>query len=346
MTKLPLGGVFVLGGSIQWGQSWSLDSGGSGGLSEQCVFVTTEGEVAAYTGLSPDADQGWEKVGVYRVGRPMGKRAFVRAGGDLLIASTVGLVSLAAAAQADIAALGRGAVSYPIEDEWSQAVRQRGEAGWQCETWPDDQMIAIVPPYNVNHDPVVFAINSNTGAWADFTGWVATSIDAFGGRLYLGKPGGVVSQAWVGGTDDGMPFIGEMMPLFSDMGAPASRKVPKLARAVIRTAHNLAELISARFDFDTRMPTPPNPPPATQAGVWGSGIWCDAIWSETVDKKTVSKWRGIGGTGNMVSLALQITSANAIPLDAEVIRLDLMFETGDIRTFFWYALARRFGWRT
>lgn len=66
LTKWPMGGVFPRGGVLLWGQAWSLDSGGAGGLSEQCVFTTTEGEVAAYQGLSPDPDQGWTKVGTYR----------------------------------------------------------------------------------------------------------------------------------------------------------------------------------------------------------------------------------------------------------------------------------------
>ncbi|MFZ1470082.1 MAG: hypothetical protein WAT09_14060, partial [Paracoccaceae bacterium] len=124
LTLLPLGGVFVRGGTLTWGQSWSLDSGGSGGLSEQCVFVTTEGEVAAYQGLFP-GDASWAKVSSYRIGRPMGDKAFMRAGGDIVIATTVGFVSLAAASRLDYAALGQNAVSYPIEDDWADAVQTR-----------------------------------------------------------------------------------------------------------------------------------------------------------------------------------------------------------------------------
>ena len=127
---LPLGGVFNLGGSLQWGHVWSLNSGGDGGLSEQNVFVTTEGEVAAYQGLSPDDAASWSKVGVYRIGKPMGKKAFIRAGGDLVIATTVGFVSLSSAVERDVAALGAAAVSYPIEDLWGQAVQERGASGW------------------------------------------------------------------------------------------------------------------------------------------------------------------------------------------------------------------------
>ncbi len=52
-----------------------LDSGASGGLSEQNVFVTTRGgEVAVYQGDNPDSIESWAKVGVYRIGNPLGSK--------------------------------------------------------------------------------------------------------------------------------------------------------------------------------------------------------------------------------------------------------------------------------
>ena len=156
LTLWPMGGIFVRGGNLIWGQSWSLDAGGSGGLSEQCVFVTTEGEVAAYQGLSTDVDQGWQKVGTYRIGKPLGKKAIIRAGGDIVIATSVGFVSLAAASQKDYAALGQGAVSYPIEDDWALAVQERGQEDWRCQVWADGQMALISTPTPASKSPVVF----------------------------------------------------------------------------------------------------------------------------------------------------------------------------------------------
>jgi hypothetical protein len=102
----------------------------------------TEGEVAAYQGLFP-GDSSWAKVSSYRIGRPMGDKAFMRAGGDIVIATTVGFVSLAAASRLDYAALGQNAVSYPIEDDWADAVQTRGQDDWRVEVWPDQQMAMI-----------------------------------------------------------------------------------------------------------------------------------------------------------------------------------------------------------
>src|SRR3546814_3930081 len=49
----PLGGVFGLGGSLLFGSAWSIDSSSDSGLSEQNIFVSTEGEVAVYQGSDP-----------------------------------------------------------------------------------------------------------------------------------------------------------------------------------------------------------------------------------------------------------------------------------------------------
>lgn len=49
-SVFPLAGVFGQGGALLFGQTWSLDAGQDGGLSEQNIFVSTRGEVAVYQG--------------------------------------------------------------------------------------------------------------------------------------------------------------------------------------------------------------------------------------------------------------------------------------------------------
>lgn len=159
---LPLGGVFRLGGALLFGGSWSLDSGS--GLSEQCFFVTTEGEAAIYQGSNPgDADQ-WQLVGVYKLGRPLGKRAWMRAGGDVLVCTDIGMVPLSQAIARDLAALAPAAVSYPIETAWNDAVAARSFGPWSCTIWPTRQMVLISMPSNSDQPPQMFVANARTGA--------------------------------------------------------------------------------------------------------------------------------------------------------------------------------------
>ena len=331
MTKLPLGGVFAQGGTLAWGQTWSGDSSGDGGLSEQNVFVTSEGEVAAFQGLSPDDAVTWGKVGIYRIGRPLGKRAFIRAGGDLLIATSVGFVSLAEAARRDLAALGAAAVSYPIEDAWREAVRTYGTDGWSCETWAEGTMILVSPPPGIK-TPIIYAVNSNTGAWCDFTGWTATSCRAWQGRIFFGTRAGVVKEAWVGGSDDGAAYVGQFMPLFDDFGAVAARKIAQLARVMWRAALTARPSVAARFDYDMTFPPPPSGAQAIGDSRWGVGLWGVAKWTGGGAKTTESQWFSVGGSGDKASVAVQFVSGVADPADIEIVQVDLSYAAGDIVT--------------
>ena len=332
LVKLPLGGVFVRGGVLTWGQSWSLDSGGSGGLSEQCVFTTTEGEVAAYQGLSPDVDQGWTKVGVYRIGRPMGKKAFIRAGGDIVIATTVGFISLASASRQDYAALGQNAVSYPIEDDWARAVQTRGQDDWRCQVWADGQMVLVSPPTPESRSPVVFVSNANTGRWCTFTGWDATAFEVFNGGLFFGGTDGAVRQGGVGGSDEGAPYVGRVLPLFDDMGAAPNLKVMKMAQAVVRSAYDVKVQLSGHVNYKVNFPAPPSQGSIPIGNEWDNGVWGTSTWDAERGDIIAGDWVSVGGSGHDVSVGVQITSGAVVPIDAELVRINVTYTLGEVGT--------------
>lgn len=327
----PLGGEYALGGALLFGQSWSLDSGAQGGLSEQNIFVSTEGEVAVYQGIDPDQASSWGKVGLYRVGTPLGDRAWFRAGSDIGIATTIGLVPLSQAIQRAIAALAPAAVSYPIEEAWNRATQERGRDNWVCEVWPEQQMVLTAPPDAVGvNQPVALIANARTGAWCRYTNWHMLCMTVFDGRLYFGSPGGLVYLANVSGADDGQPYTGVYLPLFEDFGASMQRKIPKLGRAVLRAAVPITERLSFHADYNTALPAPPNATPSPGANVWGTAEWGDAVWGGDDAGVVTQTLRSLGGAGYACSVAVQFTSGAVAPLDAEIIRLEVTYTTGEI----------------
>src|SRR5690606_19735013 len=85
----PMGGILTVGGGVLWGDSWSMGTGAAGGLSDQMVVTSTEGEVAVFQGSYPGAGlSDWQHVGTYRIGRPLGNRAHFRGGGDIAVATS------------------------------------------------------------------------------------------------------------------------------------------------------------------------------------------------------------------------------------------------------------------
>jgi hypothetical protein len=240
--------VFTRGGALLFGASWSLDSGG--GLSEQCVFVSTEGEVAVYQGANPGDAANWSKVGVYRIGKPRGPKAFIRAGGDLVIATDIGFVPLSVAVQRDIAALSPSAISYSIEEAWNDAVRDRSSSSWHCEVWPTKQMVLVVLPTPASTQARMFVANARTGAWALFTGWNGSCVALFGDRMFFGSTGGRIIECEVTGTDQGSPYTATVVPLFDPLKSPASLKMGLLAQSVLRAPIDINVSLSLQADYE------------------------------------------------------------------------------------------------
>lgn len=331
-TEFPLGGVFTLGGRLLFGASWSLGDGASGGLSAQCVFVSTEGEVAVYQGTDPSSATDWSLVGVYRIGKPLGKQAFIRAGGDIVIATDIGFVPLSQAIQRDYAALSPSAVSFPIEDAWREAVELRSGTEWRCEVWPSKQMVVVALPTVNEQRKEWFVANTRTGAWGDFTGWDATCLETFRGRLFFGSSAGRVVEANVTGSDEGDTFAGAYVPLFDDFRMPGSMKVAELARAIVRAGVEINALVSMQADFEVKLPAAPDATLISSSSTWGDAIWGQSVWGQAASTSTFQDWHSVGEYGYALAPSLQITSGENVPLDAEIIRMDITYTAGDIVT--------------
>jgi hypothetical protein len=329
----PLAGIFGKGGSLLFGQTWSLEAGANGGLSEQCIFVSSEGEVAIYQGINPDEAETWSKVGLYRIGTPLGRRAFFRGGGDLAISTSVGLVPLSKAIGLDVTSLSVATVSYRIADAWHDAVTQRGLNDWQAQLWPEERMAVISPPNLIGADqPVLFISNSETGAWARYTNWHALCMAVFRGQLYFGSPNGQVFIANVSGLDGTEAYSGTILPLFEDLDSAMSAKVGKMARAVVRANVTINDRVDMRTDYSVSAFPPPDASVQTQDNTWGTAVWGQATWGAVTPTVMSQEWRSVSGIGYSVAVSFQVTSGALTPIDAELIRLDLAYTPAEIIT--------------
>lgn len=331
LKKLPLGGVFTRGGSLMFGETWSLESG-AGGLSEQCIFATTEGEVSVYQGIDPDDADTWSKVGVYRIGKPLGPQAHIRAGGDLVISTDVGFVPLSTAVQRDFAALSPAAVSYNIEVAWNDAVANRSLANWHCEVWPTKQMVIIALPTPVGAQAQMLVANARTGAWGLYTGWDGLCVQQFGDRLFFGSTDGRVIEAEVTGLDEGAAYTSVCVPLFDPLKSPASMKTGMLARATVLSSQRVTPQVSLQNDFMVSLPASPDSIAVVGSNIWGVGVWGQAVWSAQAQKTTFQEWQSVSGSGYALAPAMQITSGSLSPPDVELVGIDMTFELADIVT--------------
>ena len=327
-TEFPMGGIFTLGGSLLFGAAWSIESGD--GLSEQCAFFTTEGEVAVFSGNDPASASTWSKVGVYRIGKPMGPKAYMRAGGDLVTATDIGFIPLSVAVQRDIAALSPSAISYLIETAWNEAVAARASADWNCAVWPTKQMVIVALPTVSGEKPEMFVANARTGAWCMFSGLDVSCLALFDDRMFFGTAGGAIVEMEVTGADRSSPYTATVAALFDPFKAPSSLKTGLLARSSVRSPSEVQVKLSLQSDFDIDLPSPPDDISVVTGSVWGDAVWDQSTWNSARTKQTFREWQSVAGSGYALTVAAQITSGSSVPPDVEYIETELTYDMGDI----------------
>lgn len=327
-VKFPLGGVVKRGGSLIMGASWSLDTGL--GLAEKCVFVTTEGEVAIYEGTDPSSLATWALQGVYRIGRPLGQRAKLQAGGDLAIATDIGIVPLSQAINTDLGALGNRAITHQIEDDWAAEVLQRvGTYPWHVEMWPTKQLMIVAMPSYSSLPKRCYVANIRTGAWCRYTGWDTHCLGLYQDRLFFGTGTGTIVEAETGGTDQGAPYTAAYVGLYEACGAQGLPKVVSLIRPVYLASQPIGDKASVCFDYVSTLPSAPNAAAIIPgANTWDSGLWGTAVWSDAATPAVQKNWGAATGEGDAIAPAIQVTIGQAGVPDIVLVQTDIQFQIG------------------
>lgn len=328
-TEFPLGGVLAQGGTLLFGGTWSQDSGA--GRDDLMIFISTTGEVAVYEGTDPSSN--FSLVGVYRIGRPLGKNAHFRAGGDLAILTDDGIVPLAGAVQADRAALSGKAVTYPIEEEWRQIVKSRVNAtdSYSATLWHRETMLVVGVPSLLGVPGYVLIANARTGGWTKYTGWDVRASAVFDDKLYFGDGDGAIWRGETTGADDGDAYAPLWVPRFDMLGDPG-HKVAMHCRLLARTNKSWRVQLFACGDYFVRPPTPLEAPDNDGVSLWDTGTWDSAVWDEgaTPYKNTLTEWQSVAAHGAALAPGVMIPSGRSQEPDLEFISLTLAYQRASL----------------
>lgn len=344
-TEIPLGSVFSLGGSILFGATWSLDSGS--GLDDVCIFVTSEGEIAVYEGTDPGSSSTWGLVGVYRVGKPLNKHSWFKAGGDLAILTKDGIIPVSEALKKDRAALQTVAITYPIEDAWSRVVANATRDFPITPTlWHSQTMLMMGVPDPSGTEDIAFVANSRTGAWCRYVGWDVRCSAVSGDELYFGGSNGLVYKAESGGRDNVDRFTGAAcddafeegdfaegytgiwVPKFSSGGNNALKQANHVG--ITYLAKNRQSYTAKGFK-DYLVPDVAPPPPTSSVAngaLWGSGVWGTFIWGQDIPAYAINDWKTIGAGGYTLSAGIYITSNQETKVIFEPVSMRVRYEAG------------------
>lgn len=196
-TNYDTAAIFKRGGYLVAMGTWTIDGGT--GPDDHLVLVTSQGELAVFAGNDPAS---WTYKGTYYIAPPMGKRPFIKYGGDLLFLSTQGLYPLSKALL--VATLDR---SVAVSGKINPTFINFGAGFSTDETWSMAFDFSI--PALLITSPgggVIYGMNTQTRSWFRWlsTAWTATCIANIGNSIYIGSNAGtdkrVVGFAY--GTDD------------------------------------------------------------------------------------------------------------------------------------------------
>lgn len=327
VSSVSLAGTFQRGGSLLFGASWSLDAGD--GIDDKCVFVSTEGEIAVFEGADPSSASDWRLVGRYDSARPLGINAKMQAGGDLVVATVDGIISLQQAVQKDVASLTLNAISRPIEPIW-QFEAQNVSEPVEAIKWSENSLGLFVFPGSQR----LPTVNLLTGAWGVQTGWNPTCGTVFIDRCFIGTSDGSIYSVDETGADDGVPYTAKYCHAFQNVQNPSSYKRAQFVRPTFYSSGDVSFLASIAEDFSTAFPPAPNADVGTTTAymTWDVDNWDEDIWwSDSIEQERtglVTEWTSVAGEGYALAPQIQITSGSGQKPVIELVRIDMGLEIG------------------
>lgn len=322
-TLFDMSSLFKLGGSLMTCFPWSLDT--VAGPQDYMAFVSTEGEVVVYQGYDPSQVGSWSQLGVFRMGRPVGRRCYRKVGSDVVVMCADGLIPLSQEMLTD-----RKQQSIATTDKIRNAVNADFQAynthfGWQVMLHPIGNKLLINVPQVENSVQYQYVMNTITGAWTIYNGWNAACYELMGDQLFYGTSGKVV---WcdTGVSDAGVPITTLLSPAYSYFGAPAQNKQYTMVRPTIAADGSIGITYALSVDY---RPVQPNAslvlPPGTGASLWNVAPWNTSYWSQTSVIRL--GWESVSGVGYAASLNLRTISSVS---NVQLIAIDYGYQLGGV----------------
>ena len=297
--EFNLSSIFTRGGSITGVYTWTLDAGS--GSDDHLVVLTSEGEVAVYSGVDPDVVGSFALIGVFYLGRPVGNRPATKFGGDLLILCEQGIYPLSLGLLgADVDR--RTTRTQKIQNTITSAISSlKGQFGFEICGYPARDAIIVNVPEQRGH--VQYVQNTITGAWTRFEGWNANTFkNTSFGLLFADDDS--IKLAWQGESDAGKVITAEVVSAFHDYKEPVRKKLFTLIKPYFRTNGRPAVLYGMNGDYilediDGSMGF------SEPTGMfWGSMIWGNMFWGASF--RPFQNWQSIGKLYRAAAVRLKV----------------------------------------
>lgn len=327
-TTFPIGSYASKGGYLQRIASWSVDTRQT--VNDYLAFITSRGQVVVFVGTDPASATDWQLVGVYDIGRPLGRRCTLKLVGDLAVITVDGISSMNEALIADRATGIRKSISERILGAINTATSlYANNFGWQLTNYSPLSLAILNVPITTNSTSQQFVMNELTGAWCRFVNINANTWEIFNDNIYFGGNTGVLYRWDIGSSDNGSDINCTAKSAFNYFGSRGYSKRFTMLRPVLTTDGTVVPGTGINVDFGQNGAIS-TPNVATGLGpLWDQAVWDTAVWP--YENTNQADWITVGGIGHCASV-ITTCATNASGSDMGVtLQLnawDLMFERG------------------
>lgn len=309
------GPMFKRGGYLAALATWTVDAGS--GSNDHLVALSSRGEAVVYAGTDPTSAADWRLVGVYYIGEPpRGRRFFTNKGGDLLVLTQNGVVSMASVVTStqvntSTADTYSKKVQFLISDLMSSLGDQEG---WEIFFIPSVNFVYLNIPSVYSGGNGQLVSNDITQSWCTFSGMDAHCWSRIDELPFFGDGEGRVSRSFVGYKDavgidgtGGVNIQSACQQAYSHFSAPGAQKQVGLYRPTFLGARNVGYSSILKYDYNQQsagFPTPSNSP--APFAYWNDAIWNRDFWSGGLLAQR--DWNSGSGIGTAISLAINLSS--------------------------------------
>lgn len=306
--SIDFGSLFQFGGYLMTMASWSVSD--AGGVNDYAAFISSEGEVALYQGTDPASASTWALTGLFRIGRPTGRRCVTRLGSDIAIICADGLFPLSKALLTDRNQLNL-AISNKIVNLINTDVQlYAGNFGWQPIVYPTGNKLIINVPQTENSVQYQYVMNTITGAWCTFgkysSPWNAACFEVLTDKLYFGG-NTIVALADHGFNDNGATIFADIKPAFDYFDSPGQNKRFNQVRLILLADGGVNASLALNVDFGDVFPTATPNFNGSGGAVWDATAWNTTPWGGA---SVISKnWQTVVGIGFSATLRVRLASS-------------------------------------
>lgn len=306
-TAFDLGSLFTQGGYLNAMATWTIDGGL--GPDDYAVFISSRGQVAVYQGTDPSSASTWGIVGVYDLPAPIGRKCFVKYGGNLLYLSVAGVLQLNLALQTDEAQVTTAAITQRINTAFNSAARDfKGNFGWDMTVYPKGTRLIVNIPTSETATAKQYVMNTLTGAWCEFDNHNACCWANWKDRLFFGGVDGAVYEADQGSADVLTSITATGQTAYKAPFSPGSLKRYTMIQPLVVTSGSTRPSVGISTDFnETSSLSTPSGVSAASA-LWDAAVWDTAVWGGGVTYS--SDWTSSSALGRWASVKFQATTGS------------------------------------